>query len=125
MIKQIMNKLYSDWTFQDKEEMSNFKIPGLSILEIMSGGHPSITNLQGFNLLDERRDAIKKYFGHKTIPYQTLDGKTLYRSIQNFEDLMIFFANEYLNILKDKINGEEQHIDKNIFLQGYASSSIG
>ena len=125
IVKNIMDKLYSDWTFSDKEEMSLFKIPGLNILEIMSGGHPSITNIQGFNLLDERRDAIQKYFGHIQIPYNSIDGNIMYRYIRTYEDLMIFFANEYLNLLKLELEGVHSNLDETIHLYGSISETIG
>ena len=123
-VKNTMDKLYCDWTFGEKEEMSLFKIPGLNIIEIMSGGHPSITNIQGLNLLDERRDAIQKYFGNITIPYYSIDGSVMYRYIRTFEDLMIFFANEYLTILKSKLDGESENIDESIQLFGNVSTSL-
>ena len=123
-VKSTMDKLYCDWTFDEKEEMSLFKIPGLNIIEIMSGGHPSITNIQGLNLLDERRDAIQKYFGNITIPYYSIDGSVMYRYIRTFEDLMIFFANEYLTILKSKLDGEIENIDETIQLYGNVSTSL-
>jgi hypothetical protein len=122
-VKTTMDKLWSDWTFEDKQEMSNFKIPGLNILEVMSGGHPTITNIQGLNFLDERRDAIRKYFGHITISVNHYDGSSYNKHISSFEDLMVFFAAEYLEILKSKINGDKDHIDDNIHLYGDPSQS--
>lgn len=94
-IKNTINKLYKDWTFNEKEEMEWYKISGMRILESLSGGHNSITNLQGFNFLDERKDAIKKYFGNIFI---TSFGLNKY--IENSKDLMIYFANEFINMLK-------------------------
>jgi hypothetical protein len=122
-VKTTMDKLWTDWTFEDKQEMSNFKIPGLNILEIMSGGHTSITNIQGLNFLDERRDAIKKYFGHIAISLNHYDGSTYNKYISTFEDLMVFFASEYLEILKSKLNGENANIDNDIHLYGVSSQN--
>lgn len=124
-IKEIMDKLYSEWSFEDKEYMSFFKIPGLSIIEIMSGGHPSITNIQGFNLLDERRDAITKYFGNITIEIPSADGNKQKRYIRNYQDLMIFFANEYLELLKKQLKGDIVEYDEDIHLYGNTSQTIG
>ena len=99
-----MNKLYCNWTDKDKEDMSHLRINGLNILEKLSGGHSSITNIQGFNFLDERRDVIQNYFSEITIPYCNGDGINLHRYINTYDDLMIFFTNEYLSILKSKMN---------------------
>ena len=117
-IKQIFNKLYSEWTFEEKHEMSFYKIPGLNIIETLSGGHPSITNIQGLNYLDERRDAINKFFGKIAIP--TSNGS--YKYIHNYEDLMLFLADEYLNLLKIRLKGEKSdYIDSEIVLLGNTS----
>ena len=67
LVKNTMNKLYSEWTKEEKEQMSYIKITGYDILKTMSGGHPYITNMQGFNYLSERGDALLKYFGKSTI----------------------------------------------------------
>lgn len=120
-IKNTFNKLYSEWTFEEKQEMSHYKVTGLNIMETLSGGHPSITNIQGLNYLDERRDAISKFFGHILVP-----NGSLYKYVQNFEDLMLFLADEYLNILKKRLIGkEETYIDSEIVLLGDASESLG
>ena len=117
-IKQIFNKLYSEWTFEEKHEMSFYKIPGLNIIETLSGGHPSITNIQGLNYLDERRDAINKFFGKIAIP--TSNGS--YKYIHNYVDLMLFLADEYLNLLKIRLKGEKSdYIDSEIVLLGNTS----
>lgn len=120
-IKRIFNKLYSEWSYEDKQEMSYYKIPGLNIMETLSGGHPSITNIQGINYLDERRDAISKFFGKTLVP-----NGSVYKYIQNFEDLMLFLADEYLNILKKRLMGaDSEYIDSEIVLLGDASESLG
>lgn len=121
-IKNIFNKLYSDWTFEDKKEMAFYKIPGLNIMETLSGGHPSITNIQGINYLDERRDAINKFFGNVIIT----NNSGVNKYINNYEDLMLFLANEYLILLKEKLNGKNSgYIDSEIVLLGDTSESIG
>jgi hypothetical protein len=102
-VKERMSKLYDNWDFNEKQEMMSYKIPAFEILQTMSGGHTSITNLQGFNYLDERPDAIIKYFGSITIPKYNNNGDLYNKYISNSEDLMQFFATEYLQILKSKI----------------------
>jgi len=124
-LKSTMDKLYSSWTFEERQEMSLFKITGLSILETGSGGHPSITNIQGLNYLDERRDAIQKYFGMVTIPVIGTDGSVMYKYIRTYEDLMVFFASEYLAILKTKLsNKTEENFNSSIELNGITSELV-
>jgi hypothetical protein len=102
-VKQTMNKLYSDWNFVERQEMMNYKISAYSILKIMSGGHSSITNLQGFNYLEERPDAIQKFFGGIKIQKFNQNGEMYYKYISNSEDLLHFFATEYIQILKSAL----------------------
>jgi hypothetical protein len=124
-LKSTMDKLYSSWTFDERQEMSLFKITGLSILETGSGGHPSITNIQGLNYLDERRDAIQKYFGMVTIPVVCDNGSVIHKYIQTFEDLMVFFTSEYLEILKTKLSNKNEEIyDSSIELNGITSELV-
>lgn len=103
-VKNLMNKSYDEWTFGERQEMMNFKVSGYDILQVMSGGHASITNLQGLNFLDERPDAIQKYFGNVVVQCYTIEGNSYQKYISNYEDLMLFFATEYLNILKSKLS---------------------
>lgn len=124
-IKKTMDKLYDTWTFEERQEMSNYKITGLAILEVMSGGHASITNIHGLNYLDERRDAIQKYFGHITIPSYCVDGTVVMRYVRTSEDLMIFFADQYLELLKSNLSGEKVSFDETMQLWGSTSQTIG
>jgi hypothetical protein len=124
-IKKTMDKLYDTWSFEERQDMSNYKITGLAILEVMSGGHASITNIHGINYLDERRDAIQKYFGHITIPTYCSDGTTIMRYIRTSEDLMLFFADQYLELLKNNLNGLEVSFDETMQLWGSTSQTIG
>ena len=124
LLKSIMNKLYSEWSVEEKQEMNLFKITGLSILETMSGGHPSITNIQGINYLDERRDAIAKFFGQTIIPAFNMDGTIIYKYIRTYEDIMTFMANEYINIFKSKMLGNIEPIKSNIKLLGNTNDIV-
>jgi hypothetical protein len=125
LLKTTMNKLYTDWTFEEKQEMNLFKIPGLNILEVASGGHPSITNIQGLNFLDERRDAIQRYFGKTVIPVYNFDGSVIHKYIQTYDDLMVFFSNEFLSLLKQKLKGNNEQVETDIVLLGNSSENIG
>jgi hypothetical protein len=73
--------------------MENYKIPILRIIEQMSGGHPSITNIQGLNYLSSRRDLLKRLF-----------------NTDEYTQVMKLLANEFINILKQKIDlANEDH----------------
>lgn len=88
-IERCFNMLYSEWSEIDKEEMSKIKIPFLNIVLRNSGGHASITNLQGFQYLSTRPDILKILF--KTDNYMTM---------------MKVVSNKYIEILKDKIDSK-------------------
>ena len=90
MLKTWMDKNISEWPFEVTEELNHLKIPVLDIITQGSGGHPSITNIQGFNYMSTRRDLMERLF------------KT-----GNFTDVMKMFAKDFLQILKDKIDAEE------------------
>jgi hypothetical protein len=93
-IKRCMQIPYENWSNEDKKEMEKYKIPVLRIIDQMSGGHPSITNIQGLNYLASRKDLLLRLF------------KT-----EDWLQVMKLLANEFVNILKQKIdlvkNGEE------------------
>ncbi len=75
---------------------------------------------------DERRDAINKFFGTTVIPVTNFDGTIVYKYVQTYEDLMVFMANEYLNLLKIKLKtGITDEITSSIELLGNASESVG
>lgn len=86
-IKNCMEKPFEKWTSQEKKQMENYKIPILRIIEQMSGGHPSITNIQGLNYLSSRKDLLKRLF-----------------NTEEYTDVMKLLAKEFINILKQKID---------------------
>ena len=86
-IKRCMQTPYENWSREDKKEMEKYKIPVLRIIEQMSGGHPSITNIQGLNYLASRKDLLLRLF------------KT-----EDWLQVMKLLANEFVNILKQKID---------------------
>ncbi len=91
LIKKCFSKLYKNWTTYEKHEMSKIKIPILNIILRNSGGHSSITNIQGLNYLSTRKDLLKIIF------------KT-----EDFKDVIRLIANTFVDKLKQKIdsNGE-------------------
>jgi hypothetical protein len=94
-IKRLMDKPYSTWTQSEKEAMSWLRIPVLTIIEVSSGGHPSITNIQGLNYMSSRKDLLQMLF------------KT-----ENYTDVMKMIADEFIKNLKSKI--DEVKIGKDI-----------
>lgn len=86
-IKNCMEKPYENWSNEEKRQMENYKIPVLRIIEQMSGGHPSITNIQGLNYLSSRKDLLVRLF------------KT-----EEYTQIMKLLAKEFTNILKQKID---------------------
>lgn len=86
-IKSCMEKPFEKWSSQEKKQMENYKIPILRIIEQMSGGHPSITNIQGLNYLSSRKDLLKRLF-----------------NTEEYTDVMKLLAKEFINILKQKID---------------------
>lgn len=107
LLKQWMDKNISQWPFEAQEEINHMKIPVLDIITQGSGGHPSITNIQGFNYMSTRRDLMERVF------------KT-----GNFNDVMRMVAKEFLLILKTRIDAEEKgtsvsvNLDPEVKLKG-------
>lgn len=87
LLKEWMNKPFSVWTNKIKEEIGWLKIPIWNIIEETSGGHPSITNIQSLNYLGSRKDLLKILF------------KT-----ENYTDVMKLIADEFIKVLKEKID---------------------
>jgi hypothetical protein len=51
-----------EWSESDIEEMTWYKIPLLDIISQNSGGHKSITNIQGLGYLNTRIDLLDRFF---------------------------------------------------------------
>lgn len=107
MLKNWMDKNISEWPFDVTEELNHLKIPVLDIITQSSGGHPSITNIQGFNYMSTRTDLMERIF------------KT-----RNFNDVMNLFTKEFLDRLRIRIDAEQQgsnlskEIDPEVQLKG-------
>ena len=87
ILKDCMDKPFEKWSDRDKKMMQLLTISVFDIITINSGGHPSITNIQGLNYLSSRRDLLVKEF------------KT-----DNYTDVMKIFTNDFISILKSKID---------------------
>jgi len=87
MVEDCMSKPYGEWSYKEKEEMSWLRIPVMTIIEVNSGGHPSITNIQGLNYLGSRKDLLKRLF-----------------NTEDYTEVMKLLADEFINNLKSKID---------------------
>lgn len=106
ILKECMDKPYDKWSDREKKMMKLIMIPMYDIIRINSGGHPSITNIQGLNYLSSRKDLLKNYF-----------------NTENYTDVMKMFADDFISILKSKIddirNGKDvEYISNNVDLVG-------
>lgn len=90
LLEEWMDIPYAEWTPEAKKEISWLKIPIWNIIEESSGGHPSITNIQGLNYLSCRKDLLKLLF------------KT-----ENYTDVMKLIADTFINIMKEKIDASK------------------
>ena len=86
-LRQDMNTLFTDLTPDQKFYLSNIKIPAWELIIRNSGGHPSITNITGFNFLKYNKPALK-------IAYNT----------EKYVDVLKTMAKDFVNVLKDKID---------------------
>lgn len=95
-----MNKPYASWSDWERQEMSWIKVDVFSIIRVNSGGHPSITNIQGLNYLGTRSELLKRVFS------EALRTQLNYNNVENIEymDIMKLLAHEFLNILRSKID---------------------
>jgi hypothetical protein len=90
-IKNNMDTSYEDMLDEQKNELNKHKIPVWEIITRNSGGHPSITNLSGWNFLKYNKPALKKAF------------KT-----ENYTDVLKLVAKQLVDNLKEKIDLAEK-----------------
>jgi hypothetical protein len=98
IVEDCMSKPFSEWSYKEKDEMSWLRISAMTIIEVNSGGHPSITNIQGLNYLGSRRDLLKRLF-----------------NTEDYTDVMKLFADEFIDNLKGKI--DDVKMGKNVEYQ--------
>ncbi len=89
-IKSTMNVIHEKMNGDLRSILNKYKIPVWELIVRNSGGHPSITNIQGFAFLKYDKNLLEKYF--KTIKYT---------------DVMKTVAREFINNLKSKIDMSE------------------
>ena len=97
-LKSAMDTLHKDMTDEQKQMLSNLKIPVWELIIRNSGGHPSITNLSGLNFLKYNKEVMK-------IVYKT----------DKYVDILKMIARDFVTVLKEKIDavrsGEEIKYD--------------
>jgi hypothetical protein len=86
-LKSSMDIIYDNLKDSDKGILNMYRIPVWDLIARNSGGHPSITNLQGFGFLKYNKNALK-------IAYET----------DKYTDVMKKVAREFVNNLKSKID---------------------
>ncbi len=89
-LKDSMNTIYDSLTDNQFSILKSYKIPVWELITRNSGGHPSITNLQGWGFLKYNKDAMK-------LAYDT----------EKYTDVMKKVAREFVDNLKDKIDDSE------------------
>lgn len=89
-LKDIMNKNYIDLSNEDKDLLKTLKISMWDIITRASGGHPSITNISGFNYLKYNSYSLKSMFNTNL-----------------FTNVMKKVARSLVNNLKEKIDISE------------------
>lgn len=113
LLEEWMNIPYVNWTKEVKDKINWLKIPLWDIILEMSGGHHSITNIQGLNFMSTRKDILKILF--KTEVYT---------------DVMKVIAGEFIKILRAKIDkansgqnleyqGDDVELKSNVVLEDF------
>ncbi len=90
-IKNNMDIVYESLTDEQKKELSKHKIPAWEIITRNSGGHPSITNISGWNFLKYNKAALLK-------AYKT----------ENYAKVLTIVSKQIIDNLKEKIDLSEK-----------------
>jgi hypothetical protein len=105
-LKSTMDTLHGDLKSEQKKYLSNIKVPAWELIIRNSGGHPSITNISGFNFLKYNRPALKMAF-----------------NTEKYVDVLKIMAKDFVNNLKEKIDianqgGKVEYDTKGVELLG-------
>jgi len=90
-IKSSMDTIYSNLSDSQLSILKEYKVPVWELITRNSGGHPSITNIQGWGFLKYNKDATMA-------AYET----------DKYTDIMKKVSREFVDNLKDKIESFEQ-----------------
>jgi hypothetical protein len=86
-LSEAMDTLYDNLNKEQLDYLSKLKIPAWELVIRNSGGHPSITNISGLNLLKYNKKML-------SIAYNT----------ENYVDVLKIIARDFVNVLKSKID---------------------
>lgn len=105
-IRKYMNLIYEKMDGDQKSFLGKYKIPLIDLITRNSGGHASITNLQGFNFMKYDKKSLKNIY-----------------DTEKYTDVMKKIARDFINNLKEKIKkfeaGENvEYTNTNIELKG-------
>jgi hypothetical protein len=106
-LKTEMDTVYSNLTDAQLSKLRGYLIPVWELITRNSGGHPSITNLQGWNFLKYNTEAMKIAYG-----------------VDKYVDVMKKVSREFVDNLKDKIDKMEtgqqiQYAGTDVELKGH------
>ena len=90
-LKDSMNTVYDNLSTEQFSVLKSYKISVWELITRNSGGHPSITNIQGWGFLKYNKDATM-------VAYET----------DKYTDVMKRVAREFVDNLKDKVESFEQ-----------------
>lgn len=106
-IRKYMDMTYERMNGEERDILKKYKVPALELIYRNSGGHPSITNIQGFNFLKYDLDNLRKNYG-----------------VEKYTEVMKKVARDFINNLKDKIQkykqgSEIEYMSTGIELKGH------
>lgn len=106
--KELMNKKFKNLTREDRNFLSLIEVNLFDLLTAYSGGHPSITNIQGFQFLAWNQKACQEHFG-----------------TTNYTVVMKMFQEDFKTLLKNEIDDIIDDIDTgDIELKGVDAGEV-
>ena len=91
ILADAMDTIYDKLSTDQLSTLKEYKIPVWELITRNSGGHPSITNIQGWGFLKYNKDAAKVAYG-----------------TEKYTEIMKKVAREFVDNLKDKVESFEQ-----------------
>jgi hypothetical protein len=86
-LSNAMNTTYEKMTEEQKNYLSRLKVPVWELIIRNSGGHPSITNISGFNFLKYNKPALMVGF-----------------NTEKYVDVLKMMQEDFVDLLKEKID---------------------
>lgn len=103
-LKNIMDKLFSDLTEEEKEKLDCVAIDAWDLIQANSGGHPSITNISGLNFVGRSNRPPYKSTGPKT--YTSRAKSSTFESKPKNETLYLSLMNDISEKIKTRLEKE-------------------